>query len=158
MVVSQNTLKWLMRLYPPLFFQRIWVIGFYDDFKQVNVKVNKSLLNKNPNGSIFGGTIMTAADPFYPVMFSHLLDRKGEKKLRIWSKSVRVDFLKPALTNLFFQITLTDDEVNEALEILTAIGKFEKVYHIEMYNKKNEVCAAVAIEVYVRDLTYQPVF
>lgn len=158
MVVSQNALKWLMRLYPPLFFQRIWVIGIYNDFKRVNVKVNKSLLNRNPNGSIFGGTIMAAADPFYPVMFSCVLNPRGDKKLRIWSKSVKVDFLKPALTNLFFQITLTDDEINEALKIIAAIGKFEKVYHIEMYNKQSEVCVTAAIEVYVRDLTYQPVF
>jgi acyl-coenzyme A thioesterase PaaI-like protein len=70
MVVSEKTLKWIMRFYPPLLLQRIWVIGFDKGFKGVSVKISKSLLNRNYNGSIFGGTIFAAADPFYPVLFN----------------------------------------------------------------------------------------
>ena len=84
MVVSENTLKWLMRLYPPLLFQRIWVRGFDKGFKGVRVRVIKSIFNKNYNGSIFGGTIFAAADPFYPVLFDRVLNN-GDRKLKIWS-------------------------------------------------------------------------
>ena len=47
-----------------LLVQRIWVQGFDKGFKGVSVKVSKSILNKNFNNSIFGGTIFAAADPF----------------------------------------------------------------------------------------------
>ena len=58
MLVSENVLKWALRFYPPLLFQRIWVIRFTKGFRGVRVKVNRSLINNNYNNSIFGGTIM----------------------------------------------------------------------------------------------------
>src|SRR4051812_40804109 len=104
MVVSERMLKWAMRLYPPLFFQRIWVVKFDKGFKGVQVKIKKSILNKNYNDSIFGGTIFSAADPFYPVLFHQLLSKKGYK-LRVWSNSSTIEYLKPGLSDLFFNIS-----------------------------------------------------
>ena len=45
MVISENMLKWGMRFYPPLFFQRIWVKKFDKGFSGVHVKIFKSFLN-----------------------------------------------------------------------------------------------------------------
>jgi len=154
MVVSENTLKWIMRLYPPLLFQRIWVTGFDEGFKGVKVKINKSLFNKNYNGSIFGGTIFAAADPFYPVLFNQILNPKGDQRLKIWSKSSKIDFLKPALTNLFFEIKLTVTDIEQAIETLTIVGKYERVFPVDIYNEDGEVCASIMNEVYVRDLDF----
>jgi acyl-coenzyme A thioesterase PaaI-like protein len=153
-VVSENMLKWIMRLYPPLLFQRIWVTTFDKGFKGVKVKISKSLFNRNYNGSIFGGTIFAAADPFYPVLFNQVLNPKGDKKLTIWSKSSKIDFLKPALTNLFFQIKITDADIEQAVEALTVVGKYERSFPIDIYNKDGEVCVAIMNEVYVRDLDF----
>ena len=93
MVVSENALKWIMRFYPPLFFQRVWVVAFNKDFKGVRVKVFKSIFNLNYNRSIFGGTIFAAADPFYPVLFDRILNTHS-RKLKIWSKSSKIDFFE----------------------------------------------------------------
>lgn len=153
MQVSENTLKWLMRAYPPLLFQRIWVSGFDKDFKGVIVKVFKSILNKNYNGSIFGGTIFAAADPFYPILFDRILCH-DRKKLRIWSKSSKIDFLKPALSSLYFHINLTHSDIEQAINALDTIGKYENVFPIEIYNSDNEVCARLMNEVYIRDLNF----
>lgn len=152
MLVSENTLKWVMRFYPPLLFQRIWVIGFDKGFTGVRVKIAKSLLNKNYNGSIFGGTIFAAADPFYPVLFHQILNKDGKKRLAIWSKSSKIDFLKPGLTSLFFEIKLSEADIAEAYETLIVTGKFEKVFLVEIFNKAGEVCATLMNEVYIRDL------
>ncbi len=152
MVVSENTLKWVMRLYPPLLFQRIWVVGFDKGFTGVRVKVRKSLLNKNYNGSIFGGTIFAAADPFYPVLFNQVLNADGKRRLAIWSKSSKIDFLKPAINNLFFEIKLSDADIADAKETLIVTGKYEKLFPIDIYNQDGEVCASLMNEVYVRDL------
>ncbi|MDB5285641.1 MAG: hypothetical protein JWR05_590 [Mucilaginibacter sp.] len=154
MAVSENTLKWLMRLYPPLFFQRIWVKEFSKGFKGVKVKINKSLLNRNYNGSIFGGTIFAAADPFFPILFNQILILNGKKNFKIWSKSSKVDFLKPALTNLFFEIMLTDADIEYALETLTIAGKYEGRFPIDIYNKDGDICVSFQNEVYIRDLNF----
>ncbi|MBD1384867.1 DUF4442 domain-containing protein [Mucilaginibacter rigui] len=155
MVVSENTLKWIMRLYPPLLFQRIWVSGFDKDFRGVRVKIIKSIFNKNYNGSIFGGTIFAAADPFYPVLFDRVLNN-GDRKLRIWSKSSKIDFLKPALSNVSFSIFLNDADIELAIQTLNTNGKYEHCFLIEIYDDNNEVCASLMNEVYIRDLNFKP--
>jgi len=154
MVVSENTMKWVMRVYPPLLLQRIWVKSFDKGFRGVKVKINKSLFNKNYNGSIFGGTIFAAADPFYPVLFNQVLNPKGELRLKIWSKSAKIDFLRPALTDMFFEIKLTDGDIGHAIETLAIAGKYERAFPVDIYNKDGEVCVSMMNEVYIRDLSF----
>ena len=151
MVVSENTLKWAMRFYPPLFFQRIWVQKFDKDFMGVHVKIARSILNSNYNNSIFGGTIFSASDPFYALLFDQVLKRKGFKT-RVWLKSASIQYLKPARTNLYFKIRLTEEDILEADTALKTVGKFVKAYPLEILNSKGELCASVVNEVYVRNL------
>jgi len=151
MKVSENTLKWAMRLYPPLLFQRIWVIRFHKGFSGADIKISKSLFNKNYNGSIFGGTIYAATDPFYALLFDQLLQRRGFK-VRVWLKSASIQYLKPGRTHLFFTIKITDDMIEEAIQTLKSNGKFIKAYPMEIFNKEGELCATVQNEVYIRSL------
>src|SRR6201996_7383697 len=143
MVVSENVLKWAMRFYPPLLFQRIWVVKFYKDFRGVKVKVNKSLINNNYNNSIFGGTIFASADPFYPLLFHQILTHKGYK-IRIWLKSASIDYIKPGRTDLFFNIDISETDIEEIEHVLNKTGKHIKAYPIEMFNEAGELCVAVS--------------
>ena len=151
MVVSENALKWAIRFYPPLLFQRIWVKKFGDGFRSVDVKISKSLLNINYNRSIFGGTIFTASDPFYALMFDQVLQRKGYK-VRVWLKSAAINYLKPGRTNLYFTIALRDEDIDEACEALDSVGKFVKAYPVEMYDNNGQLCVTITNEVYIRNL------
>lgn len=151
MVVSEKTLKWALCLYPPLFFQRIWIRKFHKDFRGVDVKISKSILNRNYNGSIYGGTIYGATDPFYALLFDQLLQRQGFK-VRVWLKSASIQYLKPGRSNLYFTILVTDDMLNEAVEALNTTGKFVKAYPMELFDRHGELCATVMNEVYVRNL------
>jgi len=146
-------LKWIVRLYPPLFFQRIWVIRFDKGFRGVNVKVNKSFFNRNYNNSIFGGTIFSAADPFYPLLFHQVLTRKGYNVIA-WSKSAQIQFIKPALTKLRFNINLSDEEIAEAEQVLLVGGRYVKTHPIDICNEAGEICVVVMVEVYVRNLDF----
>ncbi|RAJ30270.1 DUF4442 domain-containing protein [Pedobacter cryoconitis] len=151
MIVSERTLKWGLRFYPPLLFQRIWVKKFHKGFRGADVKIYKSLFNKNYNGSIFGGTIYAATDPFYALLFDQLLQRQGFK-IRVWLKSASIQYLKPGRSALVFTIIITDEMLNDAIEALNTSGKFVKAYPMEIKNSDGEVCATVMNEVYVRNL------
>ncbi|HEX7366072.1 MAG TPA: YiiD C-terminal domain-containing protein [Pelobium sp.] len=151
MKVKPNTLKWILRFYPPLFFQRIWVTAFGDDFRWVQVKIKKSFLNINYNKTLFGGTIFSASDPFYAILFDQVLSEKGFKT-RVWLKSAHIQYLKPGNSDLSFKISISDDDVKEAEHQLKTEGKFVKTYPIEMFNKEGVLCALVQNEVYVRNL------
>lgn len=153
MKVSEKTLKWIMRFYPPLFFQRIWVKRFHPGFRGVDVKVSTSLLNRNYNASIFGGTIFAAADPFYPILFDQIFKQKGYRT-QVWLKSGSINYLKPARSTLSFTINLTEEDVNKAEEALKNQGRYVSIFHLTLYDTKHEVCAQVESEVYIRDLNF----
>ena len=140
-----------MRLYPPLFFQRIWVKKFDKGFTGVHVKISKSFLNTNYNNSIFGGTIFSASDPFYAMLFDQVMKRRGFK-VRVWLKSAQIQYLKPGRTNLYFKITLSEEDITEAETALKTVGKFVKAFPLEILNSEGEVCASVQNEVYLRNL------
>lgn len=154
MLVSENVLKWALRFYPPLLLQRIWIVKFEKGFRGVKVKIAKSLLNKNYNDSIFGGTIFAAADPFFPVLFHQVFLHKGYKVIA-WSKSAEIQFLKPGATNLYFHINITEEEIEEAENTLNATGKYIRLHAMDIVDKHGEVCVSVKIEVYIRNLNYK---
>ncbi|HWD88171.1 MAG TPA: DUF4442 domain-containing protein [Mucilaginibacter sp.] len=151
MRVSENVLKWAMRVYPPLFFQRIWVIKFEKDFRGVKVKINKSLINNNYNNSIFGGTIFAAADPFYPLLFHQVLTHKGYK-VRVWVKSAHIEYLLPGRKDLYFTVTLDDAVIEDVEQTLNKGEKYIKNHPIEMYDKGGELCVTIQCEIYIRNL------
>jgi acyl-coenzyme A thioesterase PaaI-like protein len=154
MQLSENVLKWVMRLYPPFFFQRIWVRRFEKGFTAVEVKINRSLLNRNYNATIFGGTIFAAADPFYALMFDQILQRKGFKTV-VWLKSASIQYIKPGRTALFFHISLNDQEIQEVETALIERGKFVRTYPVTIVNTSGETCAIMHNEVYIKDVRYQ---
>lgn len=153
MKVSARMLTWALRFYPPLFFQRIWVRRFHRDFRQVDIKVTRSVFNRNSNGSIFGGTIFAATDPFYSLMFDQLFKRRGYRTV-VWLKSSSIRFLKPAYSSLFFSIRISSAEIDEAEAALKANGKFVKTFRISVIDRHGVECAVADNEVYMRDQSF----
>jgi acyl-coenzyme A thioesterase PaaI-like protein len=153
MRLSENTLKWVMRLYPPLLFQRIWVKKIYKGFCGADIKINRSLVTINLGNAIFGGTIFSATDPFYAMLFGQQMLRQGFKTT-IWLKSAEIKYIKPARTNLFYTIRISPEMTAEAVATLKTQGKFVKAYPIEIFNKHGELCATAMNEVYIRDLNF----
>jgi len=153
MAISASLLKWGLRFYPPLLFQRIWVVNIAKDFKTTTVKVNRSLFNINYNSAIFGGTLFCAADPFHPIMMHQVLINKGYKVI-VWSKSAQIKFLKPGATDLRFTATLTDADIAEAEHIINTEGKYTRNFIVDFYNKAGEICVTVSNEVYIRNLSF----
>ena len=153
MVVKESTLKWIMRFYPPLFFQRIWVVKFEPGFMGVHVRVKKSFFNRNYNKAIFGGTLFSAADPFYPVLFHQALSARGQRVI-VWLKSCTIEYKKPVRQAMHFSIYLSESDIEEASVTITTAGKFVKAYPVEMFNADGKTCALLTCEIYIRDLDY----
>lgn len=151
MKVSAAILKWLLRFYPPLLFQRIWVKQINKEFTSIAVKINKSIFNINYNSTIFGGTIYAATDACYPVLFHQVFTHQGYKVI-VWLKYASIHYLKPGRTNLYFTISITDEDIANAKHALDNEGKFVQTYPIEIYNKQGELCAAVTSEIYIRNI------
>ena len=149
MIVSEKALTWALRFYPPLLLQRVWVKKIKKDFLGAEVKVSKSIFNINFNRSIFGGTIFAATDPFFAVCLFQILTKKGYK-VRVWTKSASIQFIKPAYTSLHFSFSISDDQINEICNELNSDRKCSKSYPLEIFDTKGELCAFVSTEVHVR--------
>ena len=149
MKVSENTLIWGMRLSPPLLLQRIWVKKIHKNFKGADVKINRSLFTLNFGNAIFGGTIYTATDPFYAMLFGQIL-RNKDYKITIWLKSASIQFLKPAKSDLYYSINITDEMIKEIEAELNNKGVFVKSYAIEVFSKNKELTAIAKNEIYIR--------
>jgi hypothetical protein len=151
MLVSENVLKWAMRFYPPMLFQRIWVKRFHPGFRGVEVKIFKSVFNINYNRSIFGGTIYAAADPFYAVLFYQLMLRKGYRVI-VWQKAAEIFYLKPGRSDLYFKIDISVEEIDAVCSLIETHGKAEHRSTLEIKNSEGDVTARVSNLVYIRSL------
>ncbi|WP_259070206.1 PaaI family thioesterase [Mucilaginibacter sp. X4EP1] len=153
MLVSEGVLKWAINLYPPLFFQRIRVLKFDKGFTGASIKISKSILNTNYHDSIFGGTIFSAADPFYPVLFYQVLLRKGYQ-VKAWSRSSAIRFVKPGKTSLYFKAQITENDIADCEHFLNTTGKYRKSFPVEIFDENHKLCASLINEIYVRNLNF----
>ncbi|WP_437918190.1 DUF4442 domain-containing protein [Sphingobacterium sp. LRF_L2] len=155
MQLSPKALKWILRFYPPFFFQRIWVKKVYPEFKQLDIEVRKSIFNKNSNGTIFGGTIFSAVDPIHTLLIDQILKKRGISKTVTWLKSAKIDYIKPASKHLLFSICIDDRDIQSILECISKTGKVEKSFAIKIIDQDGLVCAKSHNEIYIRDLTFK---
>ncbi len=153
MKISENSLKWLMRLYPPMLFQRIWVKKIDKDFRGIDVKINRSLFTTNLGSATFGGTIFAATDPFYALLIGQIMQHKGFK-ITVWLKSAEIQYLKPARKDLHYSIKIDDEMIKEVEQAISNEGKFVKTYPIEIFDTTGDLCVIALNEVYIRNLNF----
>jgi acyl-coenzyme A thioesterase PaaI-like protein len=134
--------KWLMNLYPPLLINRISVKSISSDYKLVEVQVKKSLLNRNLQKTIFGGTIFSAADPFHALMYWQIFRLKGIH-CEAWLKRAEIQYLKPANSDLRLLFEITNEEIELVNAQLQEKGKAEMIHETAILNNKKETVAFV---------------
>lgn len=150
MQIRKFIIKFILNIFPPLLFNRIILKEISDDFSEMNVVIRKSLFNMNFHRTIFGGSIFSACDPYFPTMYYHIFSNK-KRKLIIWLKSASIEYLKPANSCLKIHFKITKKDVNLAEDALDQKGKFEIWHTVEAINNQGEVCAKAKMQIYLRD-------
>ncbi|HXV76992.1 MAG TPA: DUF4442 domain-containing protein [Candidatus Polarisedimenticolaceae bacterium] len=148
-VLTPRRFRLLLRLFPPFLAGRTRVVDVSDDFLRCRVRVRRSPLTRNLQGSIFGGTIFSAADPFFAMLYWQALARRG-LRVQAWIRSARIVYLKPAESALTFEFEVAENEVRQALEALEREGRFARLHTTRAVDEQGQVCAVVELEVYLR--------
>jgi len=148
-IFSERQLRWLLNSYPPLFFLRVRVIEIGAGCRSCRVRVHRSLLTHNLNGTTFGGAIFAAADPFYAILYWQSLARMGHR-VRTWLKGASIRYLKPAASTLTLSFELSDEHVESALVALGREGRFSRWHTTPAIDRHGTVCAEIDTEVYLR--------
>ena len=139
----------MLNLWFPFLVNRIRIISISNDFYEMQVILKHSFWNRNPNKSIWGGSITSALDPFFPVMMKQIILRRGIRT-DFLSKAVHVEFIRQVKTNIFFQFKITEKEVINAEKKLSNDGKYEGWHSVNGIDAEGNVCVNGKVQVYLR--------
>lgn len=149
-MIRRRILRFVLNIFPPLFFNRIVLKKVSKDYTEFRVVLRRSILNMNFHRTIFGGTIFSAFDPYFPTMYYNIFKQK-DRKLEIWLKSANIKYKRPATSDLYINFKISNENIIEAENILNKVGKFEKWHKVEAINDKGIVCAEAEMLIYLRD-------
>ncbi|MBL6663770.1 MAG: YiiD C-terminal domain-containing protein [Flavobacteriales bacterium] len=147
---SSKLLRKVMNFFPPLLVNRIKIVENDSDFMNLKVKVNYSWLNKNLQKAIFGGTIFSAIDPYYAVMYWQIFSTKGIP-MEVWIKKVEIRYRKAATSNLEIAFCLTENDVKNAITGLKTEDKYEVWHDVNAIDENQEVCTEARVLVHIRN-------
>lgn len=149
-ILSPKISKFFINLFPPLLFNRIVVKRVSKDFREVDVKVKLSFMNKNLQRTIFGGTLFSAADPFFSLMYYQILAHK-KIAAEAWVKRIEIDYLRPANKDVYLNFRISETDVEKAIEGIEKYKKFEKIHNLDIVGTDNKVYCKVTIWVYLKE-------
>ncbi len=142
-------LKWMLRLYPPLFWSRVRVIEFAPDFRYCKVEVVRSLVTRNLHGTTFGGAIFSGGDPFHAMLYWQAFARE-HRTVQTWLKRAAIDYKKPAASTLTLEFRLTQRDLDDARTDLESRGRHVREHEVEAIDREGDTCAVLRNEVYMR--------
>ncbi len=135
-----------MNLYPAYRGTGGRVVRISADWREVLVRLPLGWRTRNYFGTIFGGSIYAAVDPFYALM---LIKNLGEDYV-VWDKAASIRFRRPGRETLYARFVLGEDEIRD-VRAATADGTpSDRRYTVNLRTAAGEVCAVVEKVVYVR--------
>jgi acyl-coenzyme A thioesterase PaaI-like protein len=116
------------------------------DWSEVRVRLPLSWRTRNYVGTIYGGSIYAAIDPFYMLMLIHRLGPGYE----VWDKAATVRFRRPGRAALTARMTIPEGEEAAIGEALRGGRSVDRTYRVELVDAAGVVHAEVEKVVYVR--------
>jgi hypothetical protein len=142
--------KTLMNWYPMYFGTGGKILFWSSNNHEIQVRLRKNLWTYNYVGTIFGGSMYSATDPFYMVMLLRILGNQ----FVVWDKQATIKFIKPGKTTLYAHFVVTPTDVANIQAIVQANGFANKEFIIEWVDEHKTVHAVVQKTVYIANKNY----
>lgn len=136
-----------MNWYPMYFGTGGKILFWSGDSREVHLRLRRNVWTYNYVGTIFGGSLFAAADPFYMLMLLRILG----KQYVVWDKSASIRFRKPGRQTLYARYELTDEQLDSIRQDVTANGQTEQTFMLQWVDKEGVVHAEVERLCYVAD-------
>ena len=137
--LKTKLLRWRFNFFPALRGTGARITYIADDFREVRVEVPLNWRTRNYVGTIYGGSMYGAVDPFYMVM---LIRNLGPDYV-VWDKAATIRFKKPGRGTLFARFLLTEEELGAIKAALQDQRALERTYQIELTDAAGTVHASV---------------
>lgn len=139
-------MRWMFNLVPVYRGTGGRVAYIAGDWREIRVRLPLSWRTRNYVGTIFGGSMFAAVDPFYMIM---LMKNLGDGYV-VWDKSAVIEFRKPGRTTLEAVFRIDDAELQAIREALESDSAVERSYPIELRDRADVLCARVTKTVHIR--------
>ena len=115
------------------------------DWSELRVKLPLNWRTRNYVGTIFGGSLYSAVDPFLMLM---LIERLGRDYV-VWDKSASIRFRKPGTSTLHATFTVDDAEVADLRAAVDAAGSLDRTWQVDLVDSEGVVHASVEKVLYI---------
>jgi hypothetical protein len=123
-----------------------WVTYIASDWREVRIKLPRTIQTYNYVGTIFGGSMYASVDPFSMIM----LIRNLGKAYVVWDKAATIRFRKPGRSTLYARFTLDEPELQAIRDALKESRSVDRVFRVDLTDAQGVVHAEVEKVVYIR--------
>ncbi|MFC9897961.1 DUF4442 domain-containing protein [Nocardia sp. NPDC127579] len=145
-VLTPNTFRIGMSLYPPFLFAGVRVEHVAPDWTAVRVRHRVSWWNGNHNGAAFGGTLSAMTDPFFGLL---ALRQLGSGYV-VWNTSASIQFRNAGRGSVTATMRLTTAETAAIRDATADGGKSLTTHSTEIIASDGSVVAVAEQQLYVR--------
>lgn len=144
--------RWWFNWFPAYRGTGAWVTAIASDWREVRIKLPRNIQTYNYVGTIFGGSMYAAVDPFYMIM----LIRNLGKEYVVWDKAATIRFRKPGRSTLYARFTLDEAELQAIRDALKESRSIDRVYHINLTDAQGVIHAEIEKVIYIRRAATDP--
>lgn len=147
---QKKMLRFLFNLAPVIRGSGSWVRFISDDWYEMHVSLPLSLRTRNYVGTIFGGSMFSASDPWYMIMLYRILG----KDYIIWDKSASIRFVRPGRGRLKGRFLISQAEIEAIKQAVCEEGEMEKTFLLEWVNREGKVVSRVEKLIYIANKAF----
>jgi hypothetical protein len=137
--------RWAFNLWPCYRGTGARVTYIASDWREIRIRLPLSWRTRNYVGTIFGGSLYAAVDPFYMIM---LMKNLGPDYV-VWDKAATVRFRKPGRTHLHAVFHLDEAELEEIRRSLAEHPKVDRSYTLNLVDRNGTIHTIVDKTIHV---------
>ncbi|MGH9578314.1 MAG: DUF4442 domain-containing protein, partial [Terriglobales bacterium] len=103
------------------------VIYLAGDWRELRLKLVLNWRTDNYVGTIFGGSMYAAVDPFFMLMLIRNLGRE----YIVWDKAASIRFRKPARSTLYARFALDEAELDAVRAAAAESPSIDRIYTVD---------------------------
>jgi len=115
------------------------------DWREIRVRLPLSWRTRNYVGTIFGGSMYGAVDPFFMIV---LMKNLGSG-FTVWDKAAAIRFRKPGRSALSATFKLDEAELVEIRRLLLEQPKVDRTYTVLLVDEKGAVHAEIEKTIHI---------
>jgi acyl-coenzyme A thioesterase PaaI-like protein len=143
--ISARFARFVMNVAPCIRSSGGRVMALSHDFRHLRVRLKLTLLTRNLVGTIYGGSMYSAIDPFYMLMLMRILGRDYV----VWDKACTIRFKRPARETLFADFHIDDPMLAQIHETVARNGEGTFTWPVALKSATGTVFAEFDKALYV---------